>query len=52
MDEEETLIDWSKPEPYNPVQSALNTIAILSDEEKHALITQMSGAREEDFQTA
>jgi hypothetical protein len=50
-DERETLVEWSKPEPYNPVQTALRTISILSDEEKQTLIGHINGAGEQDFQT-
>ena len=55
LSETASLIDWEEPAPtssYDPVQSALSTIAVLSAEEKQALICQMNEAREQDFQTA
>ena len=53
--EEASLIDWEEPTTtlsYDPVQSALSTIAVLSAEEKQALICHMNKAGEQDFQTA
>ena len=50
-----SLIDWEEPtvaSSYDPVQSALSTIAVLSAEEKQALICHMNEAGEQDFQTA
>ena len=48
-------IDWEEPatttSSYDPVQSALSTIAVLSAEEKQALICHMNEAGEQDFQT-
>jgi len=52
VDEGETLVDWTKQEPYDPVQSALRTISVLSEEEKQALIGHMNNMGEQDFQTA
>ena len=52
MDEAETLVDWTWQESYDPVQSALRTISVLSDEEKQALIGHMNSTGEQDFQTA
>jgi hypothetical protein len=52
MDEGETLVDWTRQEAYDPVQSALCTISVLSDEEKQALIGHMNSTGEQDFQTA
>ena len=52
MDEGETLVDWTRQESYDLVQSALRTISVLSDEEKQALIRHMNNAGEQDFQTA
>ena len=52
VDEGETLVDWARQEAYDPVQSALRTISVLSDEEKQALIGHMNNAGEQDFQTA
>ena len=52
MDEGETLVDWTRQESYDPVQSALRTISVHSDEEKQALIGHMNNAGEQDFQTA
>ena len=49
-----SLIDWEEPtapSTYDPVQSALSTIAVLSAEEKQALICHMNEAGEQDFQT-
>jgi hypothetical protein len=51
-DEGEALVDWTRQESYDPVQSALRTISVLSDEEKQALIGHMNQAGEQDFQTA
>ena len=50
-----SLINWEEPAStptYDPVQSALNTIVVLSAEEKQALICHMNEAGEQDFQTA
>ena len=50
-----SLIDWEEPAAplsYDPVQLALSTIAVLSAEEKQALICHMNEAGEQDFQTA
>ena len=50
-----SLIVWEEPastSTYDPVQSALSTIAVLSAEEKQALICHMNEAGEQDFQTA
>ena len=50
-----SLIDWEEPtsvSTYDLVQSALSTIAVLSAEEKQALICHMNEAGEQDFQTA
>ena len=55
LNEGASLIDWEEPttaSSYDPVQSALSTIAVLSAEEKQALICQMNEAGEQDFQTA
>jgi hypothetical protein len=52
VDEGETLADWMRQEAYDPVQSALCTISVLSDKEKQALIGHMNNAGEQDFQTA
>ena len=52
VDEGETLVDWARQEAYDPVQSALRTISVLSDEEKQALIGHMNNAGGQDFQTA
>jgi hypothetical protein len=52
MDEGETLVDWTRQEFYDPVQSVLCTISILLDEEKQALVGHMNNAGEQDFQTA
>jgi hypothetical protein len=52
MDEGETLVDWTRQESYDPVQSALRTISVLSNEERQALIGHMNSAGEQDFQTA
>jgi hypothetical protein len=52
MGEGETAVDWTRQEAYDPVQSALRTISVLSDEEKQALIGHMNNAGEQDFQTA
>ena len=51
---ERSLIDWLDPTPpsYDPVQSALSTIVVLSVEEKQALICHMNELGEQDFQTA
>ena len=51
---EKSLINWLDPTPtsYDPVQSALSTIAVLSAEEKQAFICHMNEAGEQDFQTA
>ena len=50
-----SLIDWEEPtitSSYDLVQSALSTIAVLSAEEKQALICHMNETGEQDFQTA
>ena len=52
MDEGETLVDWTRQESCDPVQSALRTISVLSDKEKQALIGHMNNVGEQDFQTA
>ena len=55
LNEGASLIDWEEPatpSAYDPVQSALSTIAVLSAEEKQALICHMNEAGEQDFQTA
>ena len=55
LSEGASLIDWEEPtvsSSYDPVQSALSTIAVLSVEEKQALICHMNEAGEQDFQTA
>ena len=55
LNEGASLIDWEEPtttSSYDPVQSALSTIAVLSAEEKQALICHMNEAGEQDFQTA
>jgi hypothetical protein len=51
-DEGEAPVDWTRQESYDPVQLALCTISVLSDEEKQALIGHMNQAGEQDFQTA
>ena len=55
LSEGASLIDWEEPAPtssYDPVQSALSTIAVLSAEEKQALICHMNEVGEQNFQTA
>ena len=55
LSDQASLIDWEEPtatSSYDPVQSALSTIAVLSAEEKQALICHMNEAGEQDFQTA
>ena len=55
LNDQASLIDWEEPtttSSYDPVQSALSTIAVLSAEEKQALICHMNEAGEQDFQTA
>ena len=55
LSDQTSLIDWEEPtatSSYDPVQSALSTIAVLSAEEKQALICHMNEAGEQDFQTA
>ena len=55
LSDQASLIDWEEPaaaSSYDPVQSALSTIAVLSAEEKQALICHMNKAGEQDFQTA
>ena len=55
LTDQTSLIDWEEPttaSSYDPVQSALSTIAVLSAEEKQALICHMNEAGEQDFQTA
>ena len=50
-----SLIDWEEPattSTYDPVQSALSTIVVLSAEEKQAHICHMNEVGEQDFQTA
>ena len=54
LNREPSLIDWKEPMAmsYDPIQSALSTIAVLSAEEKQALICHMNEVGEQDFQTA